>query len=204
MKMIVSEDHALFRDGLCLLLRETFNDTQVLEADNFYATQALLKEHTDIDLLLLDIHMPGTSGLEGLKQIKKQYPILPLVVVSTVDQVASIRQMMDLGADGFISKTCSKEAMADGLRNIMLGEQVTLNGHDTRGDENCHLAALSTRQQQITQLLDKGLSNKAIAAQLNIGHLTVRDHISELSRVFQCENRTELAIKMRKLGYVFD
>ena len=199
LKVLVSEDHALFRDGMNLLLREAFNHIELIEACNFSTTKALLKEHSDINLVLLDIQMPGTSGLEGLKTIKEMYPILPVVVVSTVDRHASVQQMMSLGADGFITKTSSREVMINALRDVMAGERVIISEHD---DTNS--ATLSLRQKDIVDLLDNGLSNKEIAVRLKISPSTVRDHISEISRLFKCENRTELAVKMRRLGYVID
>lgn len=196
-KILLSEDHELYRDGVRMLLHDTFPDIQVLESDNFLKAKTILAEHQDIALVLFDIHMPGTSGLDGLKDIKASYPALPLVVVSTVDQQASIQQMLKLGADGFISKTSSKAVMIQALRDVMNGEMVVINGRD--GND---FISLSPRQMDTLALLSKGLSNKEIAIKLNISVGTVRDHVSDILHLFGCDNRTQLVLKACELGYI--
>jgi DNA-binding NarL/FixJ family response regulator len=196
-KILLSEDHELYRDGLRMLLHDTFSDIQVLESDSFLKTKTILAEQQNIALVLFDINMPGTSGLNGLKEIKAAYPALPLVVVSTVDCRASIQQMLQLGADGFISKTSSKAVMIQALRDAINGEMVVINGHDCTD-----LISLSPRQIDTLALLAKGLSNKEIATKLNISVGTVRDHVSDILHLFECDNRTQLVLKACELGYI--
>lgn len=198
-KVLITEDHELYRDGLRLLLQEVFPEIQVIEASDFPTAMATLASLQDIALVLFDIHIPGTSGLNGLKEIKTRYPALPLVVVSTVDHQASIQQMLQLGADGFIAKTSSKATIVKALKDIMEGEVVIIGGQD-----NAEPAALSPRQVATLELLALGLPNKEIATQLNISPATVREYVSDLLKLFDCDNRTQAVLKARQLGFILD
>lgn len=198
-KVLIAEDHELYRDGLRLLLQEAFPAVQVIEAGDFSAARVALASHQDIALVLLDIHIPGTIGLNGLKEVKANYPVLPLVVVSTVDHQASIRQMLELGADGFIAKTSSKATMVNALKDVMSGELVIIGGQD-----NAEAITLSPRQVTILELLALGLPNKEIAVQLTISPATVREYVSDLLRLFKCDNRTQAVLKARQQGFILD
>jgi len=198
-KVLITEDHELYRDGLRLLLQEVFPEVQVIEAGDFPAAMAALAGHQDIALALFDIHIPGTRGLNGLKEIKTRYPALPLVVVSTVDHQASIQQMLQLGADGFIAKTSAKATIVKALKDIMEGEVVIIGGQDSSGP-----AVLSPRQVATLELLALGLPNKEIAAQLNISPATVREYVSDLLKLFDSDNRTQAVLKARQLGFILD
>ena len=199
LKVLICDDHELYRDGLRLLLQEAIPEVEVIEADSYPATQKQLAEHSDIALVLFDIQMPGTSALNGLKEIKMQYPVLPLVVVSTVDQDATIRQMLMLGADSFIAKTSAKETMITALKNIMQGEQVIISEHSSNES-----VVLSSRQLDTLELMAQGLSNKEIAQRLGISAATVREYVSDILALLQCDNRTQAVLRGKQLGYVLD
>lgn len=198
-KVLITEDHELYRDGLRLLLEETFPDVQVIEAGDFDSATLHLETHQDLALVLFDIHIPGTSGLNGLKEVKTLYPTVPLVVVSTVDHQASIQQMLKLGADGFIAKTSSRATMIKALADVLEGEMVIISGR-----EETESVALSPRQIDTLALLSQGLANKEIAARLNISPATVREYVSDLLGLFRCENRTQAVLKARELGFILD
>lgn len=199
LKILIADDHELYRDGLCNLITETLGHVEVLQADCLLEAQKQLQQHPDTALLLLDIHMPDTRGLDGLKQIKQTYPILPLVVVSSVDYHASIDDMLALGADGFISKSSSKDAMIKALKDIINGEKIVVSEQCTDS-----LIKITARQSDILEVLAEGASNKEIAKKLNISASTVRDYISEILYLFDCENRTQLVLKVKKMGYFLD
>lgn len=199
MKILISEDHELFRDGLVSLLKDVFDSLEIIESPDFCTTQTLLHQHQDIDLLLFDICLPGTTGLEGLKQVKQTFPVLPLVVISTVNQQASIQNMIQLGADGFISKTSARKQIIQGLKDVLKGEKIIVSE-----DPGQAVINLSPRQKDIIEHLDQGLSNKEIAGKLNLSSTTVRDYVSDIFRLFCCDNRTQLAMQVRKLGYIID
>ncbi|MCC4271801.1 response regulator transcription factor [Marinobacter nauticus] len=197
--VLTIEDHELYRDGLRLLVQEAIPGAVVIEASDFPSARSALKNHPEIALVLLDIHVPGTRGLNGLEQIKSGFVALPVVVISSVDQPASIQQMLRLGADGFIAKSSQKPVMIQALKDVMAGETVTISGQDS--DE---LPALSPRQIATLELMAMGLANKQIAIQLTISPTTVRDYVSEILALFNCDNRTQAVLKARRLGYILD
>ena len=197
LKVLIVEDHELYREGLELLLNEVIPNVQLVVAEDFPSARQALATHVDITLILLDIQIPGTSGLEGLEAIKNAYPALPLVVISSVNHYASIRQMLALGADGFIAKSCSKAAMQQALNDVLNGEKVIVGGQAA-----ADVLSLSPRQVTILELMALGLSNKEIAAQLNISPATVREYVSDLLLIFSCDNRTQAVLKARSLGFI--
>lgn len=197
LKVLVIEDHELYREGLELLLKEVIPDVQLVAAADFPNARLALANHADIALILLDIQIPGTTGLEGLEAIKNAYPALPLVVISSVNHYASIRQMLNLGADGFIAKSSSKATMIQALHDVLNGEKVIV-GEQAAAD----VISLSPRQLTILELMALGLSNKEIAAQLHISPATVREYVSDLLFLFSCDNRTQAVLKARSLGFI--
>lgn len=198
-KILITEDHELYRDGLRLLLQETLPEVHVIEASDFATTRASLTAHQDIALVLFDIHIPGTTGLEGLKEIKSSHPALPVVVISTADRQASIQQMLQAGADGFIAKSSSKATMVKALQDILEGEVVIVSGEDV-----AEPVTLSPRQFATLELLASGLPNKEIAAHLDISPATAREHVSDLLGLLECDNRTQAVLKARRLGFILD
>ena len=197
LKVLVIEDHELYREGLELLLNEVIPGVRLVSAADFPGARQALATHADIALILLDIQIPGTTGLEGLEAIKNAYPALPLVVVSSVNHYASIQQMLNLGADGFIAKSCSKATMLQALQDVLNGEKVIV-GEQAAAD----VLSLSPRQLTTLELMALGLSNKEIAAQLHISPATVREYVSDLLLIFSCENRTQAVLKARSLGFI--
>lgn len=197
LKVLVIEDHELYREGLELLLKEVIPGVQLVAAADFPNARLALANHADIALILLDIQIPGTTGLEGLEAIKNAYPALPLVVISSVNHYASIRQMLNLGADGFIAKSSSKATMIQALHDVLNGEKVIV-GEQAAAD----VISLSPRQLTILELMALGLSNKEIAAQLHISPATVREYVSDLLFLFSCDNRTQAVLKARSLGFI--
>ncbi len=197
LKVLVIEDHELYREGLELLLNEVIPGVHLVSAADFPGARQALATHADIALILLDIQIPGTTGLEGLEAIKNAYPALPLVVVSSVNHYASIQQMLNLGADGFIAKSCSKATMLQALQDVLNGEKVIV-GEQAAAD----VLSLSPRQLTTLELMALGLSNKEIAAQLHISPATVREYVSDLLLIFSCENRTQAVLKARSLGFI--
>ncbi|WP_028671122.1 response regulator [Saccharospirillum impatiens] len=198
-KVLITEDHELYRDGIRLLLEEVIPGVQVFEAGDLPATRARLASEPDISLILFDIHIPGTRGLDGLEEIKAVHPGIPLVVVSTVDHQASIQQMLGVGADGFIAKTSSKATMIRAIKDILEGELVIVGGQNPASP-----ISLTPRQLATLELLAQGLPNKGIADQLNISPTTVREYVSGILAMFDCDNRTQAVLKARQLGFILD
>lgn len=198
-QVLITEDHELFRDGLRRLVIEAIPDAEIIEATDFPSTARAIENHAHLALVLFDIHIPGTRGLDGLSALKQQHPALPVIVVSTVDQQFSVQQMLQLGADGFIAKSCSKATMVNALRDIMAGETVVIGERDAGT-----AVMLSPRQLATLELLAQGLPNKEIATALNLSPATVREYVSEILTRFDCDNRIQAVIKARQLGFILD
>lgn len=197
--ILITEDHELFRDGLRRLVEEAVPGARIIEAGDYDAARAALAAHPDLALMLLDMQIPGTRGLDGLKAIKADHPALLVVVVSTVDHQASVQGMLAAGADGFIGKALPKAAMIQALRDVLDGELVVRGArHPDRP------LTLSPRQRATLELLALGLPNKEIAGQLNIAPATVREYVSDLLALFECDNRTQVVLKARRLGFILD
>ena len=121
MKIILADDHPLFRDGFALLLRQIEPGALVLEASDLYAAQALAAKHSDVDLVLLDLEMPGMDGGQGLERLLAQHPSLPVVVLSAHDGQESVQTVLKAGAAGFIPKASTTQVMLSAIRLVLSG-----------------------------------------------------------------------------------
>jgi DNA-binding NarL/FixJ family response regulator len=204
MKILHADDHSIFREGLKFFLQLLDTQVTVLEASNVKAALDKLALEWPVDLLLLDLQMPGMSELEGFFTIRRAYPTLPVVIVSGVNDPQIIRTLLDGGARGFIPKFASSEQLLDALRRVLSGEvyvpdavflpqpQSLLNSGES--------ARLTARQLQILPLLAEGMPNKRIAAALGLTEGTVKQHLKDLFRRLNASNRTQAVREARQLG----
>lgn len=214
MQILIVDDHQLFRSGLCYLLEGLNENLRFLEADS--CEQAIRLAGTEaIDLVLLDLRMPGTPGLDGLALIKEQFHC-SVVVVSAVDDPETIRQAITLGAGGYIPKTSSPEVMIAALRlvlshGIYLPPDVLDGYHGEVGEASPPKVAspqqalvdqLSERQLNVLIKAAQGKPNKVIARDLHIAEGTVKAHLSACYRVLEVDNRTEAVFAIASLGLV--
>ncbi|MFW2374418.1 MAG: response regulator [Gammaproteobacteria bacterium] len=198
-KILIAEDHDLYRDGLQLLVQDLGSAIEVIEAADFPTTLRQLHENADIQLLLLDIKLPGTQELDGLHQIRQLYPILPIIVVSTLDLNASVHNMLRFGANGFIAKATPKQEMVAAIRSVLAGEVVVLTeNHDQE------LVEFPPRQMATLRLLAQGLSNKAIASRLGITPATVREYVSVIMQQLGVDNRVQAVLAAKERGFILD
>ena len=166
----------------------------MLEASNFQAALDKLALEWPVDLLLLDLQMPGMGELEGFFAIRRRYPTLPIVIVSGVNDPRIIRTLLDGGARGYIPKFASSEQLMDGLRRVLRGEvfvpdALFLPASQSSGQRRD--APLTSRQLQILPLLADGMPNKQIADALGVTEGTVKQHLKELFRRLNARNRTQ-------------
>jgi DNA-binding NarL/FixJ family response regulator len=199
LKILVSEDHDLYREGLRMMLKEMNDNIEVLEAADFSSTLNLVQTTSNLTLLLLDIQLPDIKGLEGLKRLRNEAPLLPIVVVSVFEMGTNVRNVMDLGASGFISKSTPRHEFQKGLQAIFRGEVVVLTGG--QDEEPLYF---SPRHIDTLKLLTEGKSNKEIASLLEITPTTVRQYISEILSKLGVENRVQAALDAKKRGIVID
>ena len=204
MKILHADDHPLFREGLGFFLK--LLDTQVvaLEAGNLQSTLDKLALESPVDLLLLDLEMPGMSGLEGFYAIRRRYPDLRIAIVSGISDARIIRTLIDGGARGYIPKLAGSEQLMGALRRILQGEIYLPDAmfipasRSAAADDKA--SPLTSRQQEILPLLAEGMPNKQIAGTLGVTEGTIKQHLKDLFRRLGASNRTQAIKEARRLG----
>lgn len=204
MKILHADDHPLFREGLGFFLKLLDSQVVPLEAGNFQATLDKLALESPVDLLLLDLEMPGMNGLEGFYTIRRRYPALKIAIVSGVNDARVIRTLIDGGARGYIPKFAGSEQLMDGLRRIVQGEiylpDALFLPVPGAADAGTPAVPLTSRQQEILPLLAEGMPNKQIAAALRVTEGTIKQHLKDLFKRLGAANRTQAVKQARRLG----
>ena len=198
-KILIAEDHELYRDGLKLLFEEINRETHIYLAGNFPDALATLLREPDIALVMLDIRMPGTKDLDGLKEIRSRFPTLTIIVVSTLDFDTSTRQMIDAGANGFIAKSTPKNLMKKAIADVLDGNIVIESER-----EGTDFIDLSQQQLATLRYLAEGLSNKEIASRLGVSPLTAKEYVSKVIERLNAANRTQAVLIAQKHGLLID
>ncbi|MFC7050227.1 response regulator [Emcibacter nanhaiensis] len=204
MRMLLVDDHALFRDGLKFVLNDLDGDVEILEAGNCNDAFAILEEDDDFDLILLDLDLPGMSGLEGLQKIRVMTPVIPVVILSGSEDGNLVRRGLELGVMGYIPKSLSSDIMLQALQLVMKGgryvpDNILLSAPEKNKRS---LQSLTSRQLEILRHITMGKSNKEIARALGIADNTVRVHISAIFQVLNVNNRTEAAYAAMQEGLI--
>lgn len=202
MKILHADDHPMFREGLSFFLKLLDTQVVVLEASNVQAALDKLALEGPVDLVVLDLQMPGMSELDGFFAIRRRYPKLPIVIVSGVNDPRTIRALLDGGARGYIPKLAGSEQLLDALRRVLRGEIYLPDAlfiPDSPAATG-EAAALTARQLQILPLLAEGMPNKQIADALSVTEGTVKQHLKELFRRLKTRNRTQAVKEARRLG----
>ena len=210
MKILLADDHDLFRAGLGMVLRELGADTELLQAGNLIDAIQCAETAPDLDLALLDLNMPAMNGITGLQQFRVRFPCLPVTIVSGSDEPADAQAALDAGAAGFIHKSTPPPVMLSALRLILAGgvyipphifNRMTLKetapaSVERKGWTN----GLTVRQTEVLRLLADGKPNKVIARELDLSEGTVKIHLSAIFRVLDVNNRTEAVLAAQKLN----
>ncbi len=207
MRILLADDHTLVRENLRDFLHALAPDVVVLEAETFPEAETIASRHARLDLVILDLMMPGMDGLEGLRQMLKLKPNVPVVILSGSTRQRDIVGAIELGAKGFIPKTISGKAMLNALHMILAGETyvpsavlqaaAAENGDDALagglggGAKDGPAHRLTPRQQQVLDLLVRGHTNKRIALELDLKEITVKIHLQGVFRKFGVSNRTQ-------------
>ncbi len=204
--LLIADDHPLFRGALREAVNGLFGRAEIGEAGTFEEVTALLERGGDVDLILLDLSMPGARGFSGLMYLRAQYPGLPIVVVSANDDPAVIRRCMEFGASGFIPKTLGIEALRQAIARVLKGEVWTPPDVDlSRGSDDAttatiaRLATLTPQQVRVLMMLSGGLLNKQIAYELGVSEATVKAHVSAILQKLGVESRTQAVIAAGKI-----
>jgi DNA-binding NarL/FixJ family response regulator len=200
MKILVCDDHALFREGLALVLGQLDPAAELESVGDAETALARVAQGEKPDLVLLDLQLPGMDGFAALAALRRDHPDVPVVVLSASENPARARAALERGASGFIPKSSRGAVLLSALRLVLSGgiyvPQLVLNGAAAAE----RAAALTDRQLEVLRLLARGLTNREIADVLKISEGTVKSHAKRLFEALDVTNRTEAAMRMRELG----
>jgi DNA-binding NarL/FixJ family response regulator len=212
MKILIADDHELFRDGLRHVLDQLGGPLTIVEASDFDQALSTVEREKDIDIVLLDLSMPGMSWNDGLQRLKEQLPpTTPVIVLSASDDRRHVLQAVNLGAAGFIPKTSSSRVMLSALKLVLSGGvylppallENGAQGLDGTGgpmaSENA-VSFLTPRQREVLALLGQGKSNKEIARVLQLAEGTVKLHVTAILKALNVNNRTRAVVAASQLG----
>jgi len=215
MKALIIDDHALIRDALARVLISLAPDATVFEAGEPESAFQTIERESDLDLVLLDLSLPGMHGLTALRSLRAKHPAIAVVVVSATADRESVKQVLDAGAMGFIPKSSSNEVMKNALRLVLagsvyvppelVGRGATAQPVETqvaRGQRTPSDIGLTERQAQILALMMDGQSNKRICRELKLAESTVKNQISAILKSLNATSRTQAVLAVGKLQLV--
>jgi DNA-binding NarL/FixJ family response regulator len=198
-RIIVADDHPLFRESLCRLVAGHLPDAEISEAGSAAEVLDLVEREGAPDLFLLDLLFPGMTPRETLSLLRQRCPKSSIVIVSMLDDEATIERMMELGADGYIVKAISGSEMVEAIMAVRAGRFVIARpGQSAAGDvipAITDIMDLTARQREILAGVIAGKSTKQIGRELDLSPFTVRNHLTQLFRAFKAGTRAELASK---------
>lgn len=205
MKFLLIDDHALYRRGLLFLLEQIPGEHQFLESDNCEDAFAMASTQKHIDLILLDLALPGMNGLAGVLRFRSICPTSPIVLMSGNENSHLIVDGMRRGAKGFIPKSASPEVMTAALQLILAGgTYIPLQGVLSDMSFAEERRSLTERQREVLALIAQAHSNKEIATRLGMRVNTVRVHVAAILDALGVNNRVEAATVARMQGLVID
>lgn len=208
LKILIADDHPLFREALRGALQSNFAGASYLESDSFNSTLNALRRHRNVSLLLLDLDMPGCDNYYGLLRLRQSFAKLPIVVVSATEDVATIADTIEFGANGFIPKTTPSAVMVSALNQVLAGEtwvppaiaeSIKLVSSD-KVDIADKVRELTPKQFSVLRLVKQGLTNKDIANHLNVTEATIKAHVSGLFKRLEVKSRTQILVAIDKLN----
>ena len=207
-KVLVADDHPLFRMALKQAVTQAFPKATVVEAENIDQLERLTDAGEPFSLLLLDLNMPGAHGFSGLIYMRDRYQEIPLVVVSASEEAAVIHKAVEFGANGFIPKSASMDVMVEAIEKVCAGERwlppnILPQNNPLLREEDHDLAkgiaALTPQQFRVLGMLAEGQLNKQIAYELNVSEATIKAHMTAIFRKLGVRNRTQAVIRLQNL-----
>jgi DNA-binding NarL/FixJ family response regulator len=213
-KILIADDHPLFREAIHNVIIDGFPGSEVMETGDLDSALALSQEHDDLDLILLDLNMPGMHGLNGLINLRNESPTIPVVIVSAEQDKQVVLQAITYGAVGFITKSSPRLQMTEAIQQILngnvylppeiirsqkIGGQRRMN--DCLGLAPELLQALTRKQLLVLERMTKGDSNKQIAYSLEIAETTVKAHVSAILRKLNVHNRVQAILSAGDIDF---
>lgn len=207
MNILLIDDHPLFIEGLCNVIKKLDNgEVNILSSGSGEEALALVDENNDFDLLLLDLNLPGMSGLDSLQQLRHKLPATPIVVLSASEDRTKVLSAIELGAKGYIPKSSESNIIIKALQLVLSGGVYLpmavlddVNSAQSKQFDRDN-QTLTPRQLEVLKLMAEGHANKTISKKLEMAENTVRVHISAILRFLDVGNRTEASMAASRLG----
>ncbi|MCB1592009.1 MAG: response regulator transcription factor [Alphaproteobacteria bacterium] len=225
MKLLIADDHTLFRDTLVQYIERASPDSQIVLARDFFEARDALNKGADFELIILDFRMPGMNGFEGLEYVRENFPDKPVAIMSGVAEKEDVRKALDMGAKGYFPKTMSGKSLIGAIQEVLKGnlfvpfdsetkdympayynDPNTVDGKAQEADnsrsaeESLKSLGLTPREREIVHFLAAGSANKDIALALDLQVVTVKLHVRSICRKLDAKNRTQAALKLRDYG----
>jgi len=206
MRILLADDHPLFREGVKPVLLKLEKRVTLIEADDYPSAFAAMRRAREVDLALLDLYMPGMSGLEGVARFRAAFPDIPLVVLSASEEVADIKKLLATGALGYITKASPSEVILAALQHVLAGgvyvppSLLELPAPEAAPQPSNQHHALTERQLEVMRELAKGLSNRQIGDMLQVTEGTVKIHVAAIFKLLKVSNRTEAVLVIQKMA----
>jgi DNA-binding NarL/FixJ family response regulator len=208
-RVLIADDHPLYRDALRAIVPQALPSAEMSEADCQGEVFAQVSSDATFDLIVLDLSLPGATGLSCLLHVRATAPLTPIIVVSGNDDPAVMSDVVLAGATGYVPKSAPRQVLIDAIRAIMgggtylpaaaVGALRRAQSHDATGAKGSISEALTSRQKRVLRLLAEGLSNKGIAREMQISEITVKAHVSLILKKLGVANRVQAAMEARKL-----
>ncbi|HAL69720.1 response regulator transcription factor [Pseudomonas fulva] len=212
-KILIADDHPLFREAIHNVISDGFQGSEIMETADLESALTLTKDHDDLDLILLDLNMPGMHGLNGLITLRNEAPTTPVVIVSAEQEKQIVLQAITYGAVGFITKSSPRAQMIEAIEQILNGN-VYLPPDIIRAQKSSSrrlsdapsfppemLQALTRKQLLVLERMTKGESNKQIAYALDIAETTVKAHVSAILRKLNVHNRVQAILSAGDIDF---
>lgn len=212
-KILIADDHPLFREAIHNVIADGFPDSTIMETCDLDSALEITREHDDLDLILLDLNMPGMHGLNGLINLRNECPTIPVVIVSAEEDKQIVLQAITCGAVGFITKSSPRAQMTDAIVQILNGnvylpsdiirssKPAPRRHHEEPGIPPELLQALTRKQLLVLERMTKGESNKQIAYNLDIAETTVKAHVSAILRKLGVHNRVQAILSAGDIDF---
>jgi len=209
MKILLVDDHALFREGMHFVLDKLGEEIEILDAGSFSEAVNIAEHNPDLDLVLLDLDFPGSEGASSVKLFTSIFPDFPVVVISASKQREDIQKVMNSGAMGFISKLSSGKDMVNALRLVLDGGvylppqllQIVLDQvQEDKRKWGTNQYGLTKRQMEVLKHIAGGLSNKEICLTIGMAEGTVKNHIAAIFHTLKVSKRIDAILEAKRIG----
>lgn len=205
-RIIIADDHPLVRGALQQAVSSAVPGSEIIECADLDAVRSSLGDNSNVDLVLLDLAMPGVRGFSGLLYLRAEFPGVPVVVVSANTDRDIMRRCVDFGSSGFIPKTTDMDTMRQAIRAVLAGDTWTPPDVDLKAPADVQtadivrrLSTLTPQQMRVLMMLSEGLLNKQIAYELSVSEATVKAHVSAILMKLNVESRTQAVIAASKI-----